>query len=119
MRYEVEEALFLHSQGVHPEQIAQSLGMTHEALRKLCDREGVQLDSWAQARTRTHIDQMLTDGRRVAVSGLPGWCCPRTAANHLRSLLAAGQVAVVGRERPINTSGTEAVYALVQSGVAA
>ena len=119
MRYEIEEALFLHSQGVHPEQIAQMLGMTHEALRKLCEREGVRLDSWAQARTRTHIDRMLTDGRRVAVSGLPGWCCPHTAANYLRSLLSAGQVTVVGRERPINTSGTEPVYALVQSGVAA
>lgn len=119
MRYEVEEALFLHSQGVHPEQIAQSLGMTHEALRKLCDRDGVRLDSWAQARTRTYIDHALADGRRVAVSGLPGWCCPRTAANYLRSLLSAGQVVVVGRERPINTSGTEAVYALVHSGVAA
>ena len=119
MRYEVEEALFLHSQGVSVDMIAQMLGMTTNALKKLCEREGVRLDSWAQARTRTHIDQMLTDGRRVAVSGLPGWCCPRTASNHLQSLLSAGQVAVVGWERPINTSGTEAVYVLAKSEVAA
>lgn len=119
MRYEIEEALFLHSQGVHPAQIALSLGMTHESLRKLCEREGVRLDSWEQARTRTYIDQALADGRRVAVSGLPGWCCPPTAANYLRSLLSAGRVAVVGRERPINTTGTEAVYVLAESEVAA
>lgn len=114
MRYEVEEALFLHSQGVHRSRIAQMLGMAPSTLHEYCDRAGVHLDTWEQARTRKYVNRILESGGTVRFSTLPEWVDRRLVSSIIKSGIANGTITVTGSAKRINHAHSENVYQLAK-----